>query len=296
MAQYEQGELKKYTKHKCSIPEDEKEYFQHLAIMKPKVKFSMDHVADFAFIMFGYTPTIFRGYHELSRMEDLAILNEVSCDYNIEMYKIKTKQPIDEKRLSVKEAKQMDHIFRIVTDTGMFTTHRHGIVYRSFIKNVSSAKAVCGIPLNRVISTTLVKMYADKWAQCKDPGTDRRNEEGFFSTIIIPAGTRSIIPSLVLPDLDEKKEQFEVVLSPDGMFKDTGFVDSTGSKIIVYLDFDRCDMPMDEIMMMEADGTNILGFIKCIFGGNLTYAGLTGGKRLKHKSRKTKLTHKTRYL
>jgi hypothetical protein len=259
--------------------------------MKPRVKFSMDHVADFAFTMFGYTPTIFRGYDELSSMErDLSvILNEVSCDYNIEMYKIKTKQPVDEKRLAVQEAKQMDRIFRIVTDTGMFTTHRHGIVYRSFIKNVPSAKAVCGMPMNRIISTTLVKMYADKWGQCKDPDTQTRNTEGFYSTIIIPAGTRSIIPSLLLPDLQEKKEQFEVVLSPDGMFKDTGFVDSTGSKIIVYLDPHRCDMPMDEILMMEVDGTNILGFIKCVFG-DLTYAGLTGGKtrrnRRKYKSKR----------
>lgn len=80
------------SKAKCSIPEDEKEYLKSLAIMKPRVKFSMDHVADFAFTMFGYTPTIFRGYDELSSMErDLSvILNEVSCDYNIEMYKIKT--------------------------------------------------------------------------------------------------------------------------------------------------------------------------------------------------------------
>jgi hypothetical protein len=280
-------------KTKCSIPEDEIEYLKRLAMMDPEITFETDEVSSFAFKMFGYTGTILHGFNilkrimeiELSEEELTLILNETSCDYNIEMYKIKTHQSVDEKRLAVQQAIHLDHIFKIVTEIGMFTTHRHGIVYRSFIQNVSSAKVVCGTPMNRVISTTLVKMYADEWGQCKDY-KNRRNTKGFFSTIIIPAGTRSIIPSLVLPGLDDKKEQFELVLSPDGMFKDTGFVDSTGFKIFVYLDPHLCDMPMDEILMMEADGTNILGLIQCVFDS--TYVGFTGGKTKRHKRRKTK--------
>jgi hypothetical protein len=63
------------------------------------------------------------------------------------------------------------------------------------------------------------------------------------------------------------------------MLQDTGYVDSGGSKIVVYVEQGHCGMPMNEILMMKMeDGTNILEFIKCIFEGNITYVGLTGGK------------------
>jgi hypothetical protein len=178
----------------------------------------------------------------------------------------------------------MEKVFDKVSMSGIFTTTRPAVVYRAFANNVISAKDVCGMKLNRCTSTTLVKNYADKWGQAKQPITMIRNEKGFFTTIIIPAGTRSIIPLLLFDDLDSKQKQYEVLLSPDGILKDTGFIDSGGSKIVVYLEPEQCAIPMSEILMMELNGTNILGFIQCVFD-DVTFQGLTGG-------RKTRRTHK----
>ena len=79
------------------------------------------------------------------------------------------------------------------------------------------------------------------------------------------------------------------------MLQDTGYVDSGGSKIVVYVEPERC-MPMNEILMMKMeDGTNILEFIKCIFEGNVTYVGLTGGKT-RHKKRISRKVWSTRKM
>ena len=270
----------------CRIPETKKELFKNLRSFTTleKKKFDRSEVATVALSMFGYTPNIFDDYRTTFVEQDRSgILNKPNRDYNIEFFNSKSGIDVDTTSEAFFQAETMKGIFDTVNETGIFTTRNHGIVYRSFAKSISSAKNVCGMPLNRFTSTTVVKNYADKWGQAKDPDTRIRNTEGFFTTIIIPAGTKSIIPLLLFEDLRSKRKQYEVLLSPDGMLQDTGYVDSGGSKIVVYVEPERC-MPMNEILMMKMeDGTNILEFIKCIFEGNVTYVGLTGGKTRRKK-------------
>jgi hypothetical protein len=276
----------------CRIPETKKELFQNLRSFTTleKKKFDRSEVATVALSMFGYTPTIFDDYRTTFVEQDRSrILNKPNRDYNIEFFNSKSGMTVDTTSDAFFQAETMKGIFDTVNETGIFTTRSHGIVYRSFAKSISSAKNVCGMSLNRFTSTTVVKNYADKWGQAKDPDTRIRNTEGFFTTIIIPAGTKSIIPLLLFDDLPSKRKQYEVLLSPDGMLQDTGYVDSGGSKIVVYVEQGHCGMPMNEILMMKMeDGTNILEFIKCIFEGNITYVGLTGGKT----RRKNRITRK----
>ena len=282
----------------CRIPETKKELFKKLRSFTTleKKKFDRSEVATVALSMFGYTPNIFDDYRTTFVEQDRSgILNKPNRDYNIEFFNSKSGIDVDTTSEAFFQADTMKGIFDTVNETGIFTTRSHGIVYRSFAKSISSAKNVCGMPLNRFTSTTVVKNYADKWGQAKDPDTRIRNTEGFFTTIIIPAGTKSIIPLLLFEDLRSKRKQYEVLLSPDGMLQDTGYVDSGGSKIVVYVEPERC-MPMNEILMMKMeDGTNILEFIKCIFEGNVTYVGLTGGKT-RHKKRISRKVWSTRKM
>jgi hypothetical protein len=48
---------------------------------------------------------------------------------------------------------------------------------------------------------------------------------------------------------------------------------------------------MNEILMMPMeDGTNILGFIQCVFGDKVTWIGATGGKKKTKRRKKNKYT------
>ena len=275
----------------CNIRPKIKEDFVKLSTMDP-IKFRVVDVVKIAKTMFGYTDDIMDRYNELfdERTERGArgILNRPNRPYNAKYFEMRSGKRVDEGDPDLVNARQMERTFKKAIDSGIFTTSRHGILYRSFAKNISSAKNVCGT-LNRFTSTTLVKNYADKWGTDIDAVTGEANQEGFFTTIIIPAGTRSIIPLLLFDDLSMKQYQFEVLLSPDGILKDTGFTDSGGSKIVVYLEPEQCDMPMSEILRMGIRGTNILGFIQCVFGDQVDYVGPTGGKtRKKRRKHKTK--------
>ena len=276
----------------CALPAEERRILGKLTTLDETTEFPIQMVADFALTMFGYTRDIFRSYRDTFDERERGIrgmLNTPNREYNIEYFNMKSGIPVDESSEVVYHAKWMERIFERVIRTGIFTTRRHGIVYRSFAKKVSSAKAVCGMSLNRFTSTTLVKRYADTWGQERDPITNKKNTEGFFSTIIIPAGTVGIIPLILFPDLTTKRPQYEVLLSPNGMLRDTGFVDTAGSKIVVYLDRERCGMSMNEILMMPMeDGTNVLGFIQCVFGDNVTWVGTTGGRRRTKNRQKNK--------
>ena len=284
--------IKDLSRAKCSVPDGEQGYLKGLATMDSRITFPVQVVANFALAMFGYTRDIFSSYHDTFDSAERGargMLNTPNREYNIAFFNMKSGVPVDKRSEAVQHAMWMERIFDKVRRTGIFTTRRHSIVYRSFAKQVSSAKAVCEMPLNRFTSTTLVKRYADRWGQAEDPRTGRPNTEGFFSTIIIPAGTKGIIPLLLFPDLTSKREQYEVLLSPNGLLRDTGFVDSAGSKIVVYLDRERCAMSINEILMMEMDGTNVLGYIQCVFGDNVTWVGATGGRtRNRRKHKKTK--------
>jgi len=284
--------IKDLSRAKCSVPAVEKGYLRGLTTMDPRTTFPLQAVANFALAMFGYNRDIFtsyRGTFEATERGERGMLNAPNREYNIAFFNMKSGIPVDRRSEAVQNATWMERIFEKVRRTGIFTTRRHSIVYRSFAKQVSSAKAVCEMPLNRFTSTTLVKRYADTWGQAEDIRTGRPNTEGFFSTIIIPAGTTGIIPLLLFPDLPLKRGQYEVLLSPNGLLRDTGFVDSGGSKIVVYLDRERCAMSINEILMMEMDGTNVLGYIQCVFGDNVTWVGATGGKHTnRRKNKKTK--------
>jgi hypothetical protein len=286
--------IKDLSKAKCSVPDNEQEYLRSLTTLDSRIPFPVQAVANFALAMFGYKRDILTSYRDTFEDTERGVrgmLNTPNREYNIAFFNMKSGMPVDKRSEDVQHAMWMERIFEKVKRTGVFTTRRHGIVYRSFAKQVSSAKAVCEMPLNRFTSTTLVKRYADRWGQAEDPRTGRPNTEGFFSTIVIPAGTRGIIPLILFPDLISKREQYEILLSPNGMLRDTGFVDSTGSKIVVYLDRERCGMSMNEILMMEMDGTNVLGYIQCVFGDNVTWLGATGGRR-RTKNKRNKKTKK----
>ena len=278
--------VKDLSEAKCTISKKVKDIFKEHSTMDTRVTFDQDEVADFARIMFGYDRGIFDSYSDFTTRE-AKLLNHPNREYNLEFFKFRSGNPVNKGNRDFQDAMVMNEIFKKVKETGMFETQRHGIVYRSFAKDVASAKTVCGT-LNRFTSTTLIKNYADKWGTDIDPITGKQNEEGFFSTIIIPAGTRSIIPLLVFPELGSKRRQYEVLLSPDGILKDTGFVDSGGSKILIYLEREYCGIDMRAILTTEMRGTNILGFIQCVFD-DVTFQGRTGGKRkTRRKSRKYK--------
>jgi len=286
--------IKDLSMGRCAVPAEEQRFLESLTTFDERIEFPVQTVADFALTMFGYTRDIFTSYRGMFDSRERGVggmLNTPNREYNVEYFNMKSGRPVDESSESVQHARWMERIFEKVTKSGIFTTRRHGIVYRSFAKQVSSAKAVCEMSLNRFTSTTLVKRYADTWGQAEDPITRKKNTEGFFSTIIIPIGTKGIIPLILFPDLISKREQYEVLLSPHGMLRDTGFIDSAGSKIVVYLDRERCGMSMNEILMMPMeDGTNILGFIQCVFGDKVTWIGATGGKKKTKRRKKNKYT------
>jgi hypothetical protein len=271
----------------CTIHEKVKAELNKHSTMDTRVTFNQDEVAKFAMRMFGYDRKIYDSFLEFDVREQ-RLLNYPNREYNVAFFKMRTGKHVTGH--DYKNAMDMNEIFHKVKTSGMFETQRHGVVYRSFAKDVASAKTVCGT-LNRFTSTTVVKNYADKWGTDVDPVTGKQNEEGFFSTIIIPAGTRSIIPLLLFPELDSKRRQYEVLLSPDGILKDTGFVDSGGSKIFIYLEREYCGVPMKVILTTKMRGTNILGFIQCVFG-DVTFLDRTGGRKTrrtrkrKHKSKR----------
>jgi hypothetical protein len=117
------------------------------------------------------------------------------------------------------------------------------------------------------------------------------NSKGFFATIIIPANTTSIIPLLLFDDLPLKTSQYEVLLHPEGRLIDTGYNDTAGYRVIVYLGPEKSALfgaSVSEILSLsDGRGTNIKGLIE-------SAAISQPGNPATHGGRKTKKTKKTK--
>jgi hypothetical protein len=285
----------RFDSAKCRIPEAERSELQRLTVIDRLTKaeelqqFPLDRMAQFAKAMFGYSDAVFTTFNAFGS-DARTMLNHTNLLYNPQIHRIKNGEVVDERSVDVQHARFMARIFEYVTANNSFLTARHGLVYRSFSDGITSAKKIADKPLNRFTSTSLVKRYSDRWGQ--DAGNGVENTKGFYSTIIIPAGTTELIP-LLLFDLPSKKMQYEVLLSPDGVLRDTGFVDNHGFKIFIYVDSKHSRLTMEQLLMLEVDGTNVLGFIQCVFGDAI-WQGLTGGKKntRKKKRRRTKYIKK----
>jgi len=203
--------------------------------------------------------------------------------------------PYDMSSTSGKNAAQMDRIFDQIIRERTFETQQVGIVYRSWTCGVENVSDICNKSLGRYTSTSVRKEYSDTWGTEPTPGCTKPNDKGFFATIIIPANTRSVIPLLLFDELRAKTAQYEVLLHPDGRFIDTGYSDSTGFRIIVYIGPENAGLfsaPLSEILNLSDPNSNIKGLIE---SGAISPPGNEahfGGKR--RKTRRYKRSKRTK--
>ena len=192
------------------------------------------------------------------------------------------------------DADQMSRIFETVIREKTFETKKIGIVFRAWTEGIETVSKICnGESIGRYTSTSIRKEYSDTWGIKPQVGTTKPNSKGFFATIIIPANTTSIIPLLLFDDLPSKTAQYEVLLHPEGRLIDTGYNDTAGYRVIVYLGPEKSalfDAPLPDILSLsDSRGTNIKGLIESNAISQPGNPATHGGRK-----RKTKKNRKNR--
>lgn len=196
------------------------------------------------------------------------------------------------------DADQMGRIFETVIREKTFETKKIGIVFRAWTEGIETVSKICnGESIGRYTSTSVRKEYSDTWGIKPQVGTMKPNSKGFFATIIIPANTTSIIPLLLFNDLPLKTSQYEVLLHPEGRLIDTGYNDTAGYRVIVYLGPEKSALfgaPLPVILSLsDPSGTNVKGLIESHAisqpGNPATHGGRKRKtRRYKRSKRKTK--------
>jgi hypothetical protein len=200
------------------------------------------------------------------------------------------------------DADQMGRIFETVIREKTFETKKIGIVFRAWTEGIETVSKICNNEsIGRYTSTSVRKEYSDTWGIKPQVGTMKPNSKGFFATIIIPANTTSIIPLLLFDDLPLKTAQYEVLLHPEGRLIDTGYNDTAGYRVIVYLGPEKSalfDASVSEILSLDdGRGTNIKGLIESDAisqpGNPATHGGRKTRKTKRYKrSKRSKQTKK----
>jgi len=285
----------------CRITPPEREEMFLRAKFTPVNEVLLSKEQPFTREMFGYGARIRDGFDRLS-LDEKGVLGKSNFALN-DAYMGKSSHAPDQVDAAV-----LGGIFRTIMD-GRFETQKFGIVYRSWSHGINDSTDVCGGNLGRYTSTSVRKNYSDWWGT-EVPGSATPNDDGFFATIIIPPNTTSVIPLLLFgnadargkPDMSDpmqlKTKQYEVLLHPEGRLIDTGYNDTTGYRVMVYLGPEKSDHFSDsvsEILSLDdGKGTNVKGLIESVAisrTGNPAYHAGRKTKRYK-RSKRSKQTKK----
>jgi len=260
--------------------------------------------------MFGYDAGIRDKYGTLSR-EEKAVLRKSNFALNQAYLHSKKPEPnpyID----ALDDAVTMDEIFDKIMRDKRFETKNFGIVYRALPEGIENAAVICGGNLGRFTSTSVRKNYADWWGTKPKFEQTMPNDDAFLVTIIIPPNTTSIIPLLLFGDaetiglnigkpklgdpMELKTKQYEVLLHAEGKLIDTGYSDTTGYRIMVYLGPEHSALfsaPLETILSLDdGKGTNVKGLIESAaisrLGNSAYHAGKTRKRYKRTKRKRTK--------
>jgi len=285
----------------CSITRPELETIFLRAKLTPVDLVLLSEEQPFTREMFGYNAGI-RGGIDALTAEEQHVLGEPNFGLN-QAYMGKRSSGQDQTYAAV-----MGRIFDKVMRDKRFETQKFGIVYRSWSNGIDDATNVCGGDLGRYTSTSVRKNYSDWWGT-EVPGSTEPNDDAFFGTIIILPNTTSAIPLLLFgaahssgkPDrmdpMGLKTKQYEVLLHPRGRFIDTGYTDSSGYKIMVYLGPEHSGLfsaPLEAILSLDnGRGTNVKGLIESAAisrPGNSAYHAGKKKTRKRYRSKRTKRT------
>ena len=287
----------------CRITPELEEMFLRAKLI-PTDRLLLSEEQPFTRDMFGYGARIRDGFDSLTPNQQYVL--SVS-NFGLNQAYMGKSSDADEQA----KAAEMGRIFEVIRDK-RFETQKFGIVYRSWSNGIDDSTDVCGGDLGRYTSTSVRKNYSDWWGT-EVPGSTKPNDDAFFATIIIPPNTTSIIPLLLFgdavtsgphigkPDRSDpmilKTKQYEVLLHPRGRFIDTGYTDTSGYRIMVYLGPEKSALfgaPLTAILALDdGRGTNVKGLIESVAisrpGNSAYHAGRKRKtRRYKRSKRNTK--------
>jgi len=193
-------------------------------------KRELDDILEYAVREFGYkdAATVMKKFQELDPEQHLGWSNS---DVNVYLT---TPDKTTDKGFTPSVAGKMIRLTDEIFVSKIFETQRPAVVYRSYTHGIDSSSDITNKPIVRFASTSVVRNYAHSWS-CERCRTNPTGDNAYYVAIIIPQGTRSIIPACLGPYPD-KRRQFEIILTPKGVLMDTGHVMNGGDKIFVYVD------------------------------------------------------------
>lgn len=283
----------------CRITPPELEEMFLRAKLIPTDRLLLSEEQPFTRDMFGYGARIRDGFDSFTPNQQY-VLSVTNFGLN-QAYMGKSSDADEQAK-----AAEMGRIFEVIRDK-RFETQKFGIVYRSWSNGIDDSTDVCGGDLGRYTSTSVRKNYSDWWGT-EVPGSTKPNDDAFFATIIIPPNTTSVIPLLLFgdavtsgphigkPDRSDpmilKTKQYEVLLHPKGRFIDTGYTDTSGYRIMVYLGPEHSALfgaPLTAILALDdGRGTNVKGLIESVAISRPGNSAYHAGKKRKTKRYRSK--------